>query len=79
MGNKERGQPSVMPHQSLLRTSELAAYLGVHVTTLCRWSQQPGAWREAMLRRGWYSVARLRSLGLIVAPAPAPQGGGDVG
>ena len=60
----------ILPQQTLIRTGDLAKELGIHVTTLCRWSQVPGPWRDAMTRRGWYVVARLRVAGLLAPATP---------
>jgi len=66
----------ILPQQTLIRTGALAKELGIHVTTLCRWTQVPGPWRDAMQRRGWYSVARLRVAGLLAPDTSEPS---DIG
>lgn len=63
----------------LLTGTELAARLGVHISTLWRWEQERIDLRACRIRprsrKGW-SVARLQAAGYLVpqvqAPASAP-------
>ena len=66
----------INPHQHLIKTGPLSRELEVSVPTLCRWttedSQRGTLLRSCMVRRGWYSVPRLRAAGLLVTP-PTPK------
>lgn len=61
----------IMPinrYQTLIPSAALAAELGVHINTLCRWTRQDKRFRQCLFRRGWFSVQRLREAGIIAAP-----------
>jgi hypothetical protein len=71
--------------QHLIKTGELAKEFHVSAATLCRWTSDASSagakWRSCMVRRGWYSIPKLRAAGLLseFIPEQTNQGVCDVG
>jgi hypothetical protein len=55
----------ILPGQTLVKSGQLAALFGVSRATLCRWTNEKPALRGCVFITGFYSVQRLRDVGLL--------------
>ncbi len=62
----------ILPGQTLVKSAQLAALFGVSRATLCRWTNEKPALRGCVFTTGFYSVQRLRDVGLLIREHEAP-------
>lgn len=61
---------AVEPFATLIRTRDLAAALGIDITTLCLWTNKDSRFRRCLFKRGFYSIALLRKENIVAPPVP---------
>lgn len=65
---------ALLPHQTLVKPSQLASLLGICRSTLHRWTHDDIRLQACLFRPGFYSVQKLRDAGILTQPAPAQAG-----